>query len=85
MKKRNGFVSNSSSSSFTVSISSVDCSWCACVQEDCETPIIYDSLFFCSMDCLNKYLEIGKRLEAKESVVEEPVVEVARFELMDFE
>ncbi len=82
MKKRNGFVSNSSSSSFTVT--SADCAWCSGVGVETAYTVIYDGLCFCSMECYNKHIEEKNEWE-KKGKKEEPVVEVARFELMDFE
>lgn len=84
MKKRNGFVSNSSSSSFTTN--SADCAWCSGVAADVACSVIHDGLCFCSMECFNKYIEEkdGAK-EKKKKKEEEPIVEVARFELMEFD
>lgn len=83
MKKRNGFVSNSSSSSFTVN--SADCAWCSGPAPDVACSVIHDGLYFCSMECFNEYIEEKNGEKKKKKKKEEPLVEIARFELMEFD
>jgi hypothetical protein len=89
MKKRKGFVSNSSSSSFTVS---QKCDWCEQEMPGGNPfPVVSNVMHFCSMECCNYHIAYQKlhadRLALKESkkTKPEPFVEVERFELMDFE
>lgn len=92
MKKRLGFVSNSSSSSFTVVAQ--ECDWCDMEMPNGNPfPVVSNGLRFCCIECCNYFIQY-EQIEAERVALEEekkpkpepePLVEVERFELMDFD